>query len=283
MPRDFFHLYFGRSFRSAFVERRNLAVSPRLASLAGLTLLFLSDIHASAMFPEQSTDRLIEQIKSLNPDLICLGGDYAESADAQTRFFRRLSAVRPPLGSFAVMGNNDFEHFEQDGQKLTDLMRQSGVTPLVDSEASVTAGSCRVLLAGLNALNMRTHAEHPYFARSGENDFRIVLAHYPQSVRLASGEFAAAPHLGLSGHTHGGQFRLFGLTPYHIGFELPGKSYLMPAAGWTDKPGFPTLVSNGIGSSRVPFRLNVPPMMHLITLTCPPNSDALSNSSPAGT
>ena len=40
----------------------------------------------------------------------------------------------------------------------------------------------------------------------------------------------------------------------------------MPPSGWTDKCGFPVLVSNGVGVSRLPFRLNVPPQIHRITL-----------------
>ena len=91
------------------------------------------------------------------------------------------------------------------------------------------------------------------------------MAHYPKSLLLHAGNCAVLPHLALAGHTHGGQFRFLGLTPYSIGFESRLSCRALPVAGWSDALGFPTLVSPGIGTSRLPFRLNVPPAIHFIT------------------
>ena len=226
----------------------------------------MTDLHLSGMFPEASAARLIEQMNALKPDLICLGGDLSETeADLETAL-KLLVRLRAPLGIFAVPGNNDWEHPRVQGIPLPDALAGVGITLLVDREAAMSLGENRLLIGGLNAFLCRTKPRRPLFETSGEHDFRIAMAHYPQSLFLHQRDFAALPHLGLAGHTHGGQFRFLGLTPYSIGFERAKKAHLMPCSGWTDKPGFPTLISNGIGTSRLPFRLNVPPMIHLITL-----------------
>ncbi len=269
MKHTLFRLYYGPAFRAARLERETLVLPPALRALEGRSVLFITDIHMGPLFPEEAASRLMDQAAALNADILCLGGDYAESAEEQERVVELLRRLRPRLGGFAVFGNNDCEHLEYRGRSLASALEDAGITALVDGETSLDLpGGGRLRVAGLNALRQYTTPSAPFFAGSGEGDFRILMAHYPKSLLLHAGNCAARPHLALAGHTHGGQFRFLGLTPYSIGFEAPFTSRAMPASGWTNAPGFPALVSPGIGCSRIPFRLNVPPTIHLITLTC---------------
>ena len=70
----------------------------------------------------------------------------------------------------------------------------------------------------------------------------------------------------LSGHTHGGQFNLFGLTPYAVGFERFGARCFPPllVSGEADFGPRRVMVSKGIGSSRIPLRIGVHPEIHRI-------------------
>ena len=218
------------------------------------------------MFPPRALERLIAQANALQPDLVLLGGDLAETARDQIEALPLLRCLAAPLGVYTVMGNNDYHHTQLGDRALNDCLREAGIITLVDSEVIIPVNGCRIRIVGLDEYDSKTRSLSPYFARSDERDFRIIMAHYPQSIPLHLDECAAPPQLGLSGHTHGGQFRLLGLTPFSIGFERSRQSRLMPPAGWTDRCGFPALVSNGVGVSRLPFRLNVPPQIHLITL-----------------
>lgn len=264
--KPFFRVYYSPAFQSAQLDRRRIALPPSLRALKSRTILFMTDLHASPMFPPRALERLIDQANALRPDLALLGGDLAETAQDQAEALPILARLSAPLGVYTVMGNNDYQHAQINGRALTDCLRDAGIKTLIDSEAVIPVDGCRIRIAGLNVYDKKTRAESPYFADSDERDFRIVMAHYPQSIPLHSGECAAPPQLGLAGHTHGGQFRLLGLTPFSIGFERGRQAHLMPPAGWTDRCGFPVLVSNGVGVSRLPFRLNVPPQIHLITL-----------------
>ncbi len=70
-----------------------------------------------------------------------------------------------------------------------------------------------------------------------------------------------AVDLMLSGHTHGGQIRL----PLLGALELPplGQQYV---EGWFKLGNMQLYVNRGIGTVELPFRLNCPPEITLITL-----------------
>ena len=269
MKRTFFKIYYGPAFQSAQLERRKLTIPPALHALNGRSVLFMTDIHMSAMFPDDAVRRLIGQAAALEPDIVCYGGDFAETEEDQERLMPLLARLRARIGSFAVLGNNDFEHLYHSSRGLVNELNRIGIVALVDTEARLDLpGGARLRVAGLNALPEGTRPPAPFFSGADSRDFRILMAHYPKSFMLHAGNCASLPHLALAGHNHGGQFRFLGLTPFNIGFEKNKTSRALPVAGWTDVPGFPLLISPGVGTSRLPFRLNVPPTIHLITLEC---------------
>ncbi len=85
----------------------------------------------------------------------------------------------------------------------------------------------------------------------------ILLAHEPDL-------FVRVPErvsLTLSGHTHGGQVRLFGrsfVTPSEFGNRF--------AYGHVEEAGRHLIVSGGLGASIVPVRLGVPPEIVVIDI-----------------
>ena len=259
---------FGSSFRAAQVEEKVFSPSPACASPKGRTLLFVSDVHLCDMFPHASAERLLEQIASLHPDMLLLGGDYAESPALQRDFFRMLSEVPAPLGKYGVIGNNDSECFPDNLCPLFEMAQRAGVTLLNNRTVRVNVDGASVSIAGLSDFQYGTPNEKPLFCGRDESALRILLSHYPQSVAqyLAQGH-PFAPHLAMAGHTHGGQFSLLGLTPYSVGFEWRMRGIRLPAVrGWRSLGDTELLVSSGIGTSRLPFRVNVLPEIHRIFL-----------------
>src|SRR5439155_286038 len=84
----------------------------------------------------------------------------------------------------------------------------------------------------------------------------VLLAHEPDiAVRVP-----ARVALQLSGHTHGGQVRLFGWSPV-----VPSRYGNRLAYGHT-RTNCDVVVSGGLGCSIMPFRLGVPPEIVLVTL-----------------
>ena len=266
--RSFFGIYYSPAFQSAQIDRRWIVLPPPLRALNGRTILFMTDLHSSNFFPPCALEKLVKQANDLQPDLVLLGGDLAETASDQIEALPLLARLKAPLGVYTVMGNNDYHHTQVGERALSDCLMDAGIAVLINSETAIAVDGCNIRIAGLDVYDHVSRRTMPYFVDADERDFRIIMAHYPQSIPLHLSECAAPPHLGLSGHTHGGQFRFMGLTPFSIGFERARQAHLMPPSGWTDKCGFPVLISNGIGVSRLPFRLNVPPQIHMITLKC---------------
>jgi uncharacterized protein len=86
----------------------------------------------------------------------------------------------------------------------------------------------------------------------------VLLAHEPDvAVRVP-----ARVALQLSGHTHGGQVRLFGWAPV-VKTRYPEFVY------GHARTNCDVIVSGGLGNSWLPFRLGVPPEIVLVTLGGP--------------
>jgi len=84
----------------------------------------------------------------------------------------------------------------------------------------------------------------------------ILLAHEPDiAVRVDE-----RVTLMLSGHTHGGQVRLFGWSPV-----VPSRYGNRFAYGHV-RERCDVIVSGGLGCSMVPFRLGMPPEIVVVTL-----------------
>ena len=75
-----------------------------------------------------------------------------------------------------------------------------------------------------------------------------IFPHVPPSVALT-----------LSGHTHGGQVRLFGYSPV-----VPSHFGNRYAYGHVIEEGRHLIVSGGLGCSMAPVRLGVPPEINLV-------------------
>ena len=92
--------------------------------------------------------------------------------------------------------------------------------------------------------------------------FTVLLSHRPELFDVyVSGNVA----LVLSGHAHGGQFRL----PYLGGLVAPNQG-LFPEydAGMYVRGNTTMIVSRGIGNSLFPFRINNRPEVLIIQLDC---------------
>ena len=237
------------------------------AFLRGLRVLFISDTHVLRRTTAADIRALADRAAALAPDLLLLGGDYADRAEDALRLFEVLGELKPPLGAFGVLGNNDYECFPGDQKPLIQAAADAGVRLLVDETASVATDEGNISIAGLDEYRHARPLSRPLFDEADQSAFRILLSHFPQSSgRYIRREGGLMPHLAMAGHTHGGQFRLLGMTPYSIGYELGIRRYMTAVSGWKQVGGTEFLVSPGLGTSKLPIRINVEPTIHLIRL-----------------
>ena len=245
-------------------------------ALDGTTLLYISDLNIRGAGDARRTQRLMNKLNELQPDVLLLGGDYCggkildgrPDADeggqaAALAFLRSLSSFNAPLGKYAVAGEQD-----QVLSGLKEALSDGGVTLLDDGCATIEKSGGQLVLAGLSDVSEK---RTPYSEIGGYFDGSecvIALTHNPSGyigIRVAEARSGGAwADLVLAGHTLGGQIRAFGRTIY----TLP-EAEARCLGGWYYVGDLPMLVSQGVGCSGVLLRLGTQSEVWLLTLHRP--------------
>lgn len=58
---------------------------------------------------EQGLNNLVRLLIAQKADVLLMGGDYQEGCEYVEPLFAALSRVKTPMGTYGVMGNNDYE------------------------------------------------------------------------------------------------------------------------------------------------------------------------------
>lgn len=220
-------------------------------------ILFVSDAHIRRSTLPMA-DTLAKQAADLQPQLVLLGGDYGEFDDGAIAFFERMGEALKGVPMFAVPGNNDDCRFKRDRNALFALMRKNGVTPLVNECARITLNGKAVEIAGADDAYRHEPSVKGLFSKK-EGVYRIILSHEPLCSLLEE----ASPDLMLSGHTHGGQINVLGLTCYAL-FRYEYWLQYTHLAGEKRVGDTLCVVSRGIGTSKWPIRFGAQSEIHLI-------------------
>lgn len=176
--------------------------------LHGFTITQISDIHVGPTIKRPFLQRIVNQVNSLESDLIAITGDLVDGSVRElAKHVESLADLRARHGTYFVTGNH--EYYSGASAWITELQRL-GVFVLQNQHVILHHQGAEVLLAGVTDFSAHHFDEgqrsDPVAALAGApNDpiTKILLAHQPRSAAAAQ---AAGFHLQLSGHTHGGQF-----------------------------------------------------------------------------
>ena len=174
------------------------------AGFDGYTLLHLTDLHLSRLFPARWAREVVARSNALGTDLIVVTGDLIDGSLAARRAdIEPLRDLRAPDGVWVIPGNHEyfFEH--------TAWMRHYadlGLAVLANRHTVLRRGNDALVLAGVTDLSA-AHSGRPAhdldaaLAGAPAGAPVVLLDHQPRNaVRAASRGVA----LQLSGHTHGG-------------------------------------------------------------------------------
>ena len=233
------------------VVRTNIEVARLDPALNGLRIGLITDLHHSEMVPAQDVARAASLVMAERPDLIVLGGDYVTWGDRSyvVPCSEALAGLSAPFGVYAVVGNHD------DDRDMPAALIAHGYEVLRDARTTVRVRGEDLDLVGVRFWTRRTRDIARLIRGAGSTV--ILLAHDPR--RLDEAALLGIP-LVLSGHTHGGQVVLPG-----IGAPAARKFPVIAGSGRKDDSAI--FVSRGVGTVYVPYRLNCPPDVSIITLT----------------
>jgi len=193
---------------------------------------------------------------------VVVTGDMVNSQTEEVYpFAEAFSNLKAEYGIYGVLGNHDF--FAKNVDLVAKEIDGCGVKLLRNDAIKILKNNSYLNLVGVDDIGRKTDP-NDYLTRalsSVKNDHpKILLCHKPYYFENAKDMNI---DLTLSGHTHGGQvvFGVVDRTP--ISLAALASKYV---AGLYRLGPSQLYVNKGIGSVGVPFRINCPPELTVITL-----------------
>ena len=230
----------------------------------GFRIAHISDLHFEEYTEPFFLHRMIREVNALTPDLILITGDFITHGPPRSVPERAIYTVADALRALTcpqrlgILGNHDCT---VSASFIARVLRDRGTPILTNQHTTVERNGQRITIAGV--LDPLTSFPNLTQAVPDQPDGPVILmAHTPDYADLV--RHHSRGHLVdliLSGHSHGGQVRLPGIGP----LILPplGKKYVH---GHFQFDNLQLYVNRGLGSVGLPFRLNCPPEITLLTL-----------------
>lgn len=203
-------------------------------------LLFISDIHRRTL-----SNSLLKKLPN-DLDAVLIGGDLTERGvplKQTKRIIKSLSSLAP---SYYVFGNNDREVGEH---ALTSMLEALNVTILTNK--SLLHPHIPMQIVGIDDAYTGTVDMDKAFQLVQPDLFTVFMSHSP--LYFSKLDMHPQVDLAVAGHHHGGQIRFLKWGLQDLGeFKRKGHRY--------------ELISNGYGTTALPFRLGAESEVHVIEI-----------------
>ena len=168
----------------------------------------ITDVHIGSR-SKRFLEKIVYRINQLDPDFVCITGDFIDATGVPESDLRSLKSIRGPI-YFSIGNHEKYEDLED----ILARLRNLGVNVL-RNEATQYADNLQVI--GIDDMDdaLQVGRQLPNIEVRTE-DYVVLLYHRPRGLE------AAAEHgidLMLSGHTHNGQIVPFNLVVGRV-FEM---------------------------------------------------------------
>jgi predicted MPP superfamily phosphohydrolase len=268
-------LYGAYDLRVDQIEIRDNAV-PK--GFDGYKIVQFSDMHIGSfgLLTESYIQKLIKTINDQEPDLVVFTGDMINFTSFELGpFLTHFSNIQAKDGIYVVLGNHDYNSYvnwknSQDSLKLMNLLmsiyqESLGWNVLQNEHVWIHRGNDSIALAGVENYSSQKIKRWVNLADTERalkgifpENFIVMLSHNPEHFNEELQPNFPHVNLTLTGHSHGGQMAIGNLSiarlamDYWQGFHHIDGQYLN--------------VNTGAGFNALPFRINMPPSISVITL-----------------
>jgi predicted MPP superfamily phosphohydrolase len=172
----------------------------------GVRIAQLSDIHVGNMTPASHVRAAVAAANAAGPDLIVLTGDYVCWRRSEAELAgEQLAGLRAPR-VLAVLGNHDYFTW---GAGVAQALERNGYEVLRNKTTIAEVNGAPLAMVGVDDPVTRHDDLDAAFAGAPNDVTRVVLCHAPDRAPKLAGRGC---DLVLSGHTHGGQIYIKGIT-----------------------------------------------------------------------
>ncbi|WP_430817535.1 metallophosphoesterase [Carboxylicivirga sp. RSCT41] len=226
------------------ISQHNISINKQADGIKQLKIVAASDIHLGTIIGPRKTNKLVETINALHPDIILFAGDVVDEDVGpviRQNLGESLRKLNAPLGVYASTGNHEYIG---GADRSVKYLEDHGVKVLRDS--SVLINDLFYIIGREDRDKNRAGGSRKEIAdliqTLDKNKPLIMLDHQPYNLEKATQN---GIDLQISGHTHHGQLWPFGYITRRI-FEL--------SRGYLQKGDSHFLVSTGFGTWGPPVR-----------------------------
>ena len=223
-----------------------------------IKIVQVSDLHNKSFGIKQY--KLINKIKKINPDLIVVTGDLIDAnhtdIDSSIAFIERALNYAQV---YYVTGNHESWGLDS-YNSLKIKMEKLGVIILDNKSIDVEIENNLIEILGVddaNMVNVKTELDNLEYE---DSTFNLLLTHRPELFSIYQNRNI---DLVLTGHAHGGQFRI----PFIGGLIAPDQGFFPEySEGMFESNNTKMIVSRGLGNSIIPIRINNNPELVVVNI-----------------
>lgn len=238
---------------------------------SSLKFVVIGDLHDNTF--GDNDDKLVQTIKSQNPDFIIADGDIlnddSKNSDIAMNFIKRLVKIAPV---YYALGNHEFEYMQnQKSEKLLDEIKATGAILLEQQYKDIKVKGVPIRIGGMygyafdpnGTTKKKDMGEGIYdFLKDFEDtsSYKIMMSHRPDSFIFGEASKSWDIDLVVSSHDHGGQV----VIPFLGGFYGGDQGYFPEYIhGLYNKDKIKILITSGLGSNKqkLPRFNNIPEVM----------------------
>lgn len=260
------------------INEVNVRVEGLPKDFAGYRIAQISDLHVGTYGNDTTfVHKLVEEVNSLQPDLIVFTGDIVNRrTDELEPFVHPLSRLKARDGVISILGNHDYGDYfdwgspaerEANLERLMDLQIEMNWELLTNSSTLIYGDNANdsIIIIGVENWGDPPFPTYGDLAASystpGDSAVKILLTHNPAHwVEEIAPNDSLKIDLTLSGHTHAMQMSIGHISPAVFRYKSWGGLYDSPDGRR------PLYVNIGTGTVGMPMRVGATPEITLFTL-----------------
>lgn len=223
-------------------------------SFDGMKIVHFSDLHYNRAISIQKVKKIINEINTINPDIVVFTGDLVDKdvnlTDSDYKnLTNSLKKIKAKYGKYAVLGNHDIE---KDKNEIIKVFNDSDFKYLENSyDIIYNQKKEKIFIGGIGNVTFNEDdidKTMEYLDDKSDIDYRIILVHEPDISDKIVEDYSV--NLILAGHSHNGQIRLPIIGAVHTpknAKKYYDEHYIIDGTN--------LYISSGLGVSTTNFRL----------------------------